>query len=49
MKIFLHIGDACTGTTTLQNLLIKNRDVLLKHKGNYPAVGTCSPIFWKMS
>lgn len=39
MKIFLHIGDSRTGTTSLQTRLTKNRDVLEKYDIIYPQIG----------
>ncbi|MEL7280090.1 MAG: hypothetical protein AAFY35_16120 [Pseudomonadota bacterium] len=40
MKIYIHIGDARTGTTTLQSLLAQNRDVLSSMGIAYPKLGT---------
>lgn len=39
MKVFLHIGDARTGTTSLQWLLMRNRKRLLQLGLDYPRVG----------
>lgn len=40
LKIFIHIGDARTGTTTLQTLMAENRKTLLEMGVEYPSVGT---------
>jgi hypothetical protein len=40
LKIFVHIGDARTGTTTLQALMAENRKTLLEMGVEYPSVGT---------
>ncbi len=39
MKIFLHIGDARTGTTTLQSLFTANRERLKDFNIDYPKAG----------
>ena len=36
MNIILHIGQSKTGTTALQSMLSRNRDVLAEHKILYP-------------
>ena len=43
VRIFLHIGDGRTGTTTLQALLSKNREKLQKQGLDYPKVGLLHP------
>ncbi|WP_295454079.1 hypothetical protein [uncultured Pseudophaeobacter sp.] len=43
MKIFLHIGDSRTGTTTFQSMMMANRDVLLKHGIDYPRIALLHP------
>ena len=40
MKIYIHIGDARTGTTTLQRLLTRNRATLASMGVAYPTLGT---------
>jgi hypothetical protein len=39
MKIFLHIGDGRTGTTTLQSLITKNREKIRAFGIDYPTIG----------
>ncbi|MEL4896014.1 hypothetical protein [Crocosphaera sp. Alani8] len=37
MRAFLHIGTEKTGTTTIQNFLVKNREKLLSRSYLYPS------------
>jgi hypothetical protein len=38
-RVLVHIGSPKTGTTYLQDILFRNRDVLAKHGVHYPVVG----------
>lgn len=44
MKIYLHIGQPRTGTTTLQFLLMSNKDRLAERGVDYPQIGLLHPV-----